>query len=322
MSVPDRARYLWARTLAVAGRSAYLRGRTRAVTDRASHLWDSGVTGSAGSLEDCRAAITDRVGHSRGGTSRVRWGVFALVCALAACVSGTATRAPAPGTASTAAPAAAPLDASYDWHGLVVMPFGTLLKESPIALHEVLLFHDQAQPTTELGKDCFTVDGAPPRLVGRPTEEYLLCFSHDRLDRIEASVNLSADEATPVFARACGLWLKNSVPPTGGDTCEGRDGGVVFSGHLGRLPNEGARIALILSVAESTVGTVEHVPAAMTSSVEHPPTATPGSVEHTPAAMPGTAEHAPTAAPGTVEHTSVAAPAAPEAAFPAAALEP
>ena len=184
--------------------------------------------------------------------------VGVALAALAACTSASTTRAPTPGTSPTAG-AAAPLDASYDWHGLVLIPFGTVLKESPIPLHEVLLFHDETQPTPEVGKDCFTVDGAPPRLVGRPTEEYRLCFSHDRLDRIEASVGLGADEAATVFTRACSLWLKNPAPPAGGDSCSGRDGAVAFSAHWGRLPGEAARMVLILSTAEPG-GAPEHAP--------------------------------------------------------------
>jgi len=36
-------------------------------------------------------------------------------------------------------------NAAFDWHSLVVAPFGTLLKDSPLRLHEVLLFHEQVQ---------------------------------------------------------------------------------------------------------------------------------------------------------------------------------
>ena len=42
------------------------------------------------------------------------------------------------------------MDASYDWHGLVLAPFGTLLKESPIALHEVLLFHEEPRGAADV----------------------------------------------------------------------------------------------------------------------------------------------------------------------------
>jgi hypothetical protein len=119
------------------------------------------------------------------------------------------------------------------------MPFGTLLKSSPLALHEVLLFQDDSHPTSsELGKDCFTVDGKPPRLVDHDTEEFLLCFSHDRLDRIEASVPMKPGEGAAVLARACSLWLKNPATPTADNRCEGRDGDVAFSAHLARVSSD------------------------------------------------------------------------------------
>jgi hypothetical protein len=165
----------------------------------------------------------------------LRKGVALLaLCVLGACAGQHSSTTPAaPGQAATA-PAPAPLDASYDWHGLLLMPFGTLLKSSPLALHEVLLFHDDSHGnSSELGKDCYTVDGRPPRLVNHETEEFLLCFSHDRLDRIEASVPMKAGEGPGVLARACSLWLK-APPPAGGNGCEGRDGEVTFSAHLAR----------------------------------------------------------------------------------------
>ena len=170
--------------------------------------------------------------------NRVTWrnGTCLLaLCVLAACAGQHSSKTPAANGSAATAPAAAPLDASYDWHGLVLMPFGTLLKSSPMALHEVLLFQDESHTTSsELGKDCYSVDGKPPRLVDHDTQEFLLCFSHDRLDRIEASVLLKAGEGPAVLARACSLWLKNTAPPSGGNSCEGHDGDVAFGAHLGR----------------------------------------------------------------------------------------
>jgi hypothetical protein len=157
--------------------------------------------------------------------------MLVALCALAGCATQPVVKAPAAKGQAASTPAAEPIDASYDWHGLVLMPFGTLLKSSPIALHEVLLFHDDAH-APELGKDCYTVDGRPPRLVDHEAETFLLCFSHDRLDHIEASVPMKAGEGPLVLARACALWLKNSAPPTGRSSCEGREGDVAFSAHL------------------------------------------------------------------------------------------
>lgn len=170
----------------------------------------------------------------------LRNGVSLLaLCLLAACAGQHSSKTPAGTGQAATAPVTAPLDASYDWHGLVLMPFGTLLKSSPLALHEVLLFHDDSHATSsELGKDCYAVDGKPPRLVGHETEEFLLCFSHDRLDRIEASVPMKAGEGPEVLARACSLWLKNSALPAGGNGCEGRDGDIAFSAHLGRVSSD------------------------------------------------------------------------------------
>jgi hypothetical protein len=154
-------------------------------------------------------------------------------------------------------------DASYDWHGLMLAPFGTLLKESPIALHEVLLFQDESSSAAAADtagvdtKDCYGTDGAPPRFLGHKPDAYLLCFVHDRLTRIDASVRMTRDEAAQVFAQACALWLKDTAPLHAlGNTCEGRDGGIAFSARLGSVPEEpAASLSMTLSnaAADETV---------------------------------------------------------------------
>jgi hypothetical protein len=165
--------------------------------------------------------------------------MLVALCSLAGCATRPVVKAPAAKGQAAGSPAAEPLDASYDWHGLVLMPFGTLLKSSPIALHEVLLFHDDSHANPpELSKDCYAVDGKPPRLVDHEAEEFLLCFSHDRLDHIEASVPMKAGEGLLVLGRACALWLKNSAPPAGRNSCEGREGDVAFSAHLAGIPSD------------------------------------------------------------------------------------
>jgi hypothetical protein len=146
--------------------------------------------------------------------------------ALCACVS-----TPAP-------PPAPPVDASYDWHGLMLMPFGTLLKDSPLALHEVLLFQDVSQRGGDtLQQDCYALDGAPPPFAGRRPDEYLLCFGHDRLIRIDASVRLPAESAGALFAAACAEWRGTRAPAEQTpDNCEGRDGMTRFSASLAAVP--------------------------------------------------------------------------------------
>jgi hypothetical protein len=192
------------------------------------------------------------------------------LCAGLLMLAACAASPPLAGRMHGGEPAAAQVesvpDASEDWHGLMLAPFGTLLKESPVALHEVLLFHDESHGSAEAGKDCYTVDRAPPRFVGREPEEYLLCFDHDRLNRIDVSVRLGKDEAAQVFARACTSWLKSSMPiPAVGNACEGRDGKVAFSAHLDSESDEStASVTMTLSnaaerdAARDPMGTPQH----------------------------------------------------------------
>jgi hypothetical protein len=73
-----------------------------------------------------------------------------------------------------------------------------------------------------------------------------MCFEHDRLDRIDASVRLAADEAARDFGRACALWLGNAQALTKSDeVCEGRDGDIAFSARLMADPGESTAELLI-----------------------------------------------------------------------------
>jgi hypothetical protein len=175
-----------------------------------------------------------------------------MLVASIACVSCSSSGRHARDIAVSAPePSAGVTDASYDWHGLVLAPFGTLLKDSPVPVHEVLLFHDDAHAAAEVeSKDCYAIDAPPPRFVGQRPDQYLLCFDHDRLNRIEASVHLSADDASAVFARACALWLKSTAPVAGGTLCEGRDGGTVFSARLAAVPGE-ATVPLSMTLSDA-----------------------------------------------------------------------
>jgi hypothetical protein len=188
----------------------------------------------------------------------------AALLALTACAAAPPATGPAPGSRPTSLPAAqsAGADRSYDWHSLLIVPFGTVLKASPIRLHEVLLFHDEddARGGAADPQDCYTVDGEPPRFLGAAPEDYLLCFGHDRLNRIDASVRLANTQAGPTFARACALWLKTSTPAAGTDRrCAGRDEGVDFTARLADLPGQAdARLSMTLSPAAA--GDVEPGP--------------------------------------------------------------
>lgn len=158
---------------------------------------------------------------------------------LAACA---ATRAPTP-AAQPPTPAIA-LDASYDWRVLLTAPFGTLLKDLPFPVHEVLLFQDASlKPLQADDAECYAIDATAPRFIGRAPDQYLLCFKHDRLSRVVAAVRLPPAEAAGDFADACGLWMKTAAAarpgaapaiaaPPSGEICEGTDGSIGFSGHL------------------------------------------------------------------------------------------
>ena len=168
------------------------------------------------------------------------------------------TGRPVPAAARSATPPVAPAqndaaaDASFDWHPLVVAPFGTRLVDSPIRLHEVLLFHDESLGSADIeSKDCYAVEGTPPTFVGRPPDEYLMCFEHDRLDRIDASVRIPAADAVGVFGRACALWMRDAKRlPAPDNVCEGRDGDTAFSARLAALPGENtAELLMTLSDA-------------------------------------------------------------------------
>jgi len=189
---------------------------------------------------------------------RITWPA-ALLAALAAC-HAPSPRESAPDHRATPAPDAHELaDSSYDWHGLLIAPFGSVLKDIPLTLHEVLLFRDEAHGTAAVDEaECYAAATPAPRFLGRTPDEYLLCFKRDRLSRIQASVRLTSAQAPDVFAAACAGWLKNalsattSTGPAGGvvqgaetpmgAACEGRDGAIRFSGRLEEEPAQ-AQIA-------------------------------------------------------------------------------
>ena len=176
----------------------------------------------------------------------------ALLASLAGCHASSPRAMPPDPAPPPQSPALA--DASYDWHGLFIAPFGSVLKEVPLTLHEVLLFRDESHVATAADEaECYAGDTPPPRFVGRTPDEYLLCFKQDRLSRVQASVRLGAAEAPEIFAAACARWSKHATPATAGTgaesagaasdatqtaaaqtaaTCEGNNGEVHFSARL------------------------------------------------------------------------------------------
>ena len=110
------------------------------------------------------------------------------------------------------------------------------------------MFRDQqsAVPADQL--ECYAVDGRRPSFIARVPSEYLLCFKHDRLSRIEATVRLPGDEAARIFADACGLWMKKSSAAT--EECAGSEGGIAFAGHFENEPDESAQLTIQLDAAD------------------------------------------------------------------------
>lgn len=195
--------------------------------------------------------------------------VAVALAALTACRSAAVRTPPAhvmpPGvTAPTAPPSVSqpatqpPADPAYDWHVLLIAPFGSVLKDIPWTLHEVLLFRDEARDAAAADDaECYAPDNPAPRFIGGTPYEYLLCFKHDRLSRVQASVHLSDPQPAGVFAAACEDWLrhaapapadaaapKESAPSAGapGSGCEGSDGAVRFDARL----DEEATLSIVL----------------------------------------------------------------------------
>lgn len=198
--------------------------------------------------------------NPRGAAALDRW-LPAAACALLAACHANSTRAPAPETPPPKPQVS--LDGSYDWHVLLIAPFGSTLKEIPIRLHEVLLFRDEAPGGARADDaECYAPDEAVPRFAGRMPDEYLLCFRQDRLVRIQASVRLATAQAPELFAAACGGWLQRAAAaapgPSAGaasaaatpataatrDSCEGREDATRFSAHLGEEPDSNLSIVL------------------------------------------------------------------------------
>jgi hypothetical protein len=176
---------------------------------------------------------------------------MAAAVLLAACASAPAAPVPPPPKPA--------LDASYDWHVLLLAPLGSVLKDVPVPLHEVLLFKDAESQSATDDAECYAIDSALPRFVDHALDEYLLCFRHDRLWRIQAAVRLPSSEAAMNFADACALWQKNAaaaagpsgaapaVAPTSGDPCEGSDADIGFSAGL-EMQADGAEVLLSIKL--------------------------------------------------------------------------
>jgi hypothetical protein len=162
--------------------------------------------------------------------ANARW--IAVCALLSACASAPRLSVSPPPVAPPPGPVPAPpaADPAYDWHGLMIAPFGSVLRDMPGALHEVLQFHDESRAQDDAeDQDCYGTNAPTPDFAGRKLDGYLLCFRHDRLVRIEATLRLAPDEAASVLARACAAWQGR---------CQGQEGDINFSVRLGEDSGE------------------------------------------------------------------------------------
>jgi hypothetical protein len=92
------------------------------------------------------------------------------------------------------------------------------------------------------------MDGAsPPQFLARRPDSYLLCFEHDRLRRIEASVHLAEAEAEPLLGALCAQWL-GRVQDTARtpDGCAGRDGAIEWRVRSAQDPGSSTILSITL----------------------------------------------------------------------------
>jgi hypothetical protein len=176
-------------------------------------------------------AAARRLSHERIAALAV---VFSGVVWLEGCAGSAPARGPAPPALPTA-PAV-----PHDFNPLVLAPFGTAFKDVPIPLTEVLVFHQPGAARTGEEADCFQPN-VVVAFLGRAPVEHLLCFDHDHLGKIEASVVLPAAEAPDLFAAACADWRRGNPPGAlEPNTCEGRQGDIAFSARRTDGPEPGA----------------------------------------------------------------------------------
>jgi hypothetical protein len=186
-------------------------------------------------------AAARRLSHER-----VAAGFMAVAVAGGAWLAGCAGSAPVRGPAPTAALPAAPAAVSHDFSPLVLAPFGTAFKDVPVSLTEVLVFHQPEVRRTSEDADCFRPN-VVVSFLGRAPTDHLLCFDHDRLSRIEASVVLPATEAPALFAAACADWRRGNPPAAlEPDACDGRQGDIALSARRTDGPDSAATVSITL----------------------------------------------------------------------------
>ena len=176
-------------------------------------------------------------------------GFVAAAVSCPAWLAGCAASVPARGSAPAAVTPAGPAAVSDDFRPLVLSPFGTAFKDVPVPLTEVLVFHQPESRRTSEDADCFRPN-VVVAFLGRAPADHLLCFDHDRLKRIEASVVLPAAEAPALFTAACTDWRRgNPASAPESDACAGTQGDIAFDARRTDGPDAAAATVSITLVA-------------------------------------------------------------------------
>ncbi|MGA2398425.1 MAG: hypothetical protein ABSG30_10250 [Steroidobacteraceae bacterium] len=169
---------------------------------------------------------------------------------LGGCAAAAPGHGAEPSRAASAPPA--PPVISHDFSGLVLAPFGTAFKDVSVPLTEVLVFHPADEARAREDGDCFRPNVAVS-FLGRTPTDHLLCFNHDRLQKIEAAVAMPAAEAPALFAAACADWQQKAAPTgTEPDACEGREQDIAFSARRTQGPDpDAATVSITLAPVSS-----------------------------------------------------------------------
>ncbi len=193
-------------------------------------------------------------GHRRAsGRRREALAAIIWLAAISACSSGP-PRSPAAGPGTSPAARVVPDAAVADWGGIPVAPLGTELAALYSGLHEILYFQSapgggsSPDPGAAVAADCYRSNGPAPRVLDREVEDYVLCFSHDRLARVEAVMRLPAKDARTLERRACDAWLPASVATTRSEgDCGGRRGDAAFRLHRDALESDtGTTVSIVV----------------------------------------------------------------------------
>jgi hypothetical protein len=127
-------------------------------------------------------------------------------------------------------------------------------------LHEILYFQD-AHPAADppepgeraLTTDCYRPNGPLPKILNHVTEDYVLCFRHDRLARVEADLNLPAETAGALARRLCDAWLQGSLAGIRSEAaCSDRGSDAAFRVRLETAAASGTALVIVVYTPEGT----------------------------------------------------------------------